>query len=207
MFLSLPCCADRGLLLFIICDSEQFPLALVKKWRAVCITRKVKKHDFKPLESFHKNNVHRAEDSFLAEHYNVLTTVGVILPSAYPPFKSSSYSTVCICEEPEMMESWYRTGAPVYSSSHPHHLHAGKMWIFIMSQCRNLHVWYEVSTWSATDPESTLVPALTTASPHTTKRCFLPQFVTYLPLPSKPSSRIHDFTGKYVFKYQQHSIS
>lgn len=128
-------------------------------------------------------------------------------PLCTPPFKSSSYSTVCICEEPEMMESWYRTGAPVYSSSHPHLLHAGKMWIFIMSQHRNLHVWYEVRTWSATDPESTLVPALTTASPHTTKRCFLPQFVTYLPLPSKPSSRIRDFTGKYVFKYQQHSIS
>lgn len=43
-----------------------------------------------------------------------LQTVFAILPSTYVLFKSSFYSAFCICEAPEMMESWYSTGAAVH---------------------------------------------------------------------------------------------
>lgn len=43
-----------------------------------------------------------------------LQTVFAILPSMYALFKSSFYSEFCICEAPEMMESWYSTRAAVY---------------------------------------------------------------------------------------------
>lgn len=86
-------------LLFVTVNNSHLPSEKVKSFLH---NQQGEKTDFKQLESFHKNNVHRAEGSLLLEQYNVVTTLPVILLSTYPLFKSSSYNTFCISEEPEM---------------------------------------------------------------------------------------------------------